>query len=94
MSRIIAAAGTDFAARGFFPWHVRRFRRRPVYWAIGDSTVSHLVRHDQANADAVRHALGQCGASLPAGWTRHIDDGIINLAPLANWVPDPRCAKS
>jgi hypothetical protein len=91
LSEITAAAGRldEFVARGFFPWHVRRFRRRPVYWVLGGPTTAHLVRHDLASADMVRHALAQCNAALPAGWARHIDDGIVNLAPLAGWVPEP-----
>jgi hypothetical protein len=95
LSEITAAAGSldEFVARGFFPWHVRRFRRRPIYWGLGDSTTAHLVRHDQANADTVRHALSQCNAALPPGWSRHIDDGIVNLAPLAHSVPDPALRK-
>jgi hypothetical protein len=91
VGEISAAVGglDDFVTRRFFPWHVQRFRRRPVYWMLGDSTIGHLLRHDQAHPELVRYVLAQCGASIPAGWDRHIDDGIINLAPLANWVVEP-----
>lgn len=91
LSEIITVTGRldEFLARGFFPWHVKRFRRRPVYWVLGDSTTAHLFRHDQASADIARYALGQCGAALPVAWARHIDDGIVSLAPLADWVPEP-----
>ena len=77
-----------FMAGEFFEWHVRLYRRRPPYWALGSSSRTHLLPHDSATAEVLAPIVRQAGARLPARWARSIDDGIaLGLAPLRSLVP-------
>lgn len=78
-----------FIERDFYPWHVAHYARRPVYWGFGNGSRVLMLAHDRADAASVGAALRRLGGSLPAGWSRHVDDGVaVNLAPLHEWVAD------
>ncbi|HWE94848.1 MAG TPA: N-6 DNA methylase [Tepidisphaeraceae bacterium] len=79
-----------FVAGVFFPWHVRLYRKRPPYWALGSKREVVLIAHDWAMRENVLPILRRIGAEPPEGWERHVDDGIaVGLAPLRAFVPDP-----
>lgn len=78
-----------FLAGPFYPWHVKLYRSRPIYWAIGEQNHAMLMLHDFATADQIKEMV-----RLPQGWDRSVDDGVLlNLAPLAEWVHDRSLAK-
>jgi hypothetical protein len=79
-----------FMAGAFFPWHVRLYRKRPPYWALGSKREVHLITHDRATRENVAPILRRIEATPPEGWERSVDDGIaVGLAPLRAFVPDP-----
>ena len=78
-----------FLAVDFFPWHVRLYRRRPPIWALAGPGALSLLAHDSAGRDTLVPIVRRLGQSMPAGWSRKIDDGIgPGLAPLRAMVPD------
>jgi hypothetical protein len=92
-----AAAGIEshlggletFLAGDFYPWHVRLHRRRPPYWALRSRGGLHLIAHDAATRETLEPILRDTGITLPPGWERRIDDGIMPaLMPLRSLVPD------
>ncbi|MDB5333781.1 MAG: system adenine-specific DNA-methyltransferase PglX, partial [Phycisphaerales bacterium] len=79
-----------FMAGAFFPWHVRLYRKRPPYWALGLKREMVLIAHDWATRENVAPILRRIEARPPEGWERRVDDGIaVGLAPLRAFVPDP-----
>jgi hypothetical protein len=84
-----------FIERDFYAWHVGLYARRPVYWAFGNGDRTFMLRHDYADVANVGTILHRLRATLPAGWSRRIDDGIaVSLAPLGEWVADRSLQKA
>ena len=79
----------SFLAGTFYSWHVKLYRYRPVYWALGDRASASLVLHDFATPELLSSIV-----KLPGGWERCVDDGIaVNLAPMAEYVDDAALGK-
>jgi hypothetical protein len=79
-----------FLAKDFYPRHVRQYRRRPPYWALGSSDRLYLVSHDFLTPATLKPILQNLGAEMPRDWERCIDDGVaVGLSSLRAWVPDP-----
>jgi hypothetical protein len=84
-----------FIERDFYAWHVGLYAKRPVYWAFGDGVRTFMLPHDRADAENLSTILRRLRATLPAGWSRHLDDGVaVNLAPLSEWVADRSLQKA
>jgi hypothetical protein len=82
-----------FFARDFSSWHNRLYRARPVFWSFSAAGKIAAVSFLSAQAPVMREVFRWLGASLPRGWTHGVDDGIAaNLAPLAEWIADPKLA--
>ncbi len=79
----------SFLAGTFYSWHVKLYRYRPVYWALGDRASASLVLHDFATPELLSSIM-----KLPSGWQRCVDDGVaVNLAPMAEYVDDAALGK-
>jgi N-6 DNA Methylase len=75
-----------FLSGGFYPWHVKLYRARPVYLVMNDR----LMLHDFATADLIGKTI-----DVPRGWERCVDDGIqLNMTPLSRWVRDRTLSKT
>jgi hypothetical protein len=84
-----------FIARDFYAWHVGLYARRPVYWAFGDGDRAWMLRHENADAARLGSVFRRFGEALPAGWSRHVDDGVaVNLASLGDRVADRTLRKA
>jgi hypothetical protein len=86
--QIDAAVGGlgQFLIRDFYPWHLRLYAKRPIYWGFRGAKGAVLVHHERASAETMKRVIG----SVPAGWERFVDDGLpVNLAPLIDSVADP-----
>jgi hypothetical protein len=84
-----------FIERDFYAWHVVLYGRRPVYWAFGDEDRALMLPQHCADVANVGTIFRRLRATLPAGWSRHVDDGVaVNLAPLGEWVADRALQKA
>jgi hypothetical protein len=78
-----------FLAAPFYAWHVKLYRHRPTYWALGDRGRQALFLHDFATPELLQPVI-----EVPRGWKRFVDDGIaLNLSPLADLMPEATLAR-